>query len=147
MGNYFSIIQIKDNFLSKQKDTTDTFTKLIWYDIEEKDPQIPRESLMTESVYVEIFKYNSNLDKYTNIIYNKLISLISKNKDTDSYKLIKNYIIKYDVKFNELLEKRCMCYFLYWELRPFLKEQNPDLQYIFTRFQNRFGWVITDRRY
>lgn len=136
------------NFLSKQKDTTDIFTKLIWYDFEEKDPQ---KNLSTQSGYtnIDIFE-QKNLDVYTNIIYNKLNTLISKNDinlHTDSYKLIKKYIMKYNVKFEELLLKKRMCYFLYWELRPFLKEQNPDLQYIFTRFQNHFGWSITDKRF
>lgn len=135
------------NFLSKQKDTTDTFTKLIWYDFEEKDPKTPEKSLTARSVYIDIFQ-QSNLDVYTNIIYNKLNTLISKDKciHTDSYKLIKKYIMKYNVKFEELLLKKRMCYFLYWELRPFLKEQNPDLEYIFTTFQNHFGWSITDKR-
>lgn len=133
------------NFLTKQKDTTDIFTKLIWYDIEEKDEL---KSLNILSVYIDIFQ-QSNLDVYTNLIYNKLNTLISKNDKnihTDSYKLIKKYIMKYNVKFEELLLKKRMCYFLYWELRPFLKEQNPDLEYIFTTFENHFGWSITYKR-
>lgn len=143
MGNYFSLIQTKE-----QKNNTDThnLVKLIWYDID------TREKENVDTVYVEIIepqeKLNLDLDVYTELVYNNLNILIKSqgNVNLKTYKIISDYIVKYNVKFNELLEKQCMCYFLYWELKPFLSE-SKDLQYIFTKFQNRFGWDFTDKRY
>lgn len=153
MGNYLSLIQTKQHYFNYQKHNTDTvnLTKLIWYDIdiEENEKIIDIEDNLNSIVYIDIIESDLDLDIYTNLIYNNLIILIKSNSiNLNSYKIIKDYIVKYNVKFNELLEKRCMCYFLYWELRPFLSESdNKELLYIFTRFQNRFGWYFNDTRY
>lgn len=149
------------NFLSKQINNTNNINKLIWYDIEENEiikidnfNEIIKIDNKNVSGYISISEnFNDNdlssLDIHTTIIYNNLNTLINTNlvhSKLESYKLIKNYIINNSLNFNELLSKNCMCYFLYWELRPFRKD-NIELEFVFTRFQNRFGWDINDKRY